>query len=709
LRNTKDKIYFNFSYRALKLLGDGLYSNPWTAISELVANGIDAEATKIYIHINMVDKESSTIEIFDNGYGMNYNDLAERYALIGKNKRTDANLNAVQKNKVMGRKGIGKLAALYLSSKYYLISKVNNTINCWSVDMTNVADDDIPNMKRENTIQIESTKEWSKCSTGTLIKLVDVDLRNIGEQTLDGLKAKIADYYSFEKDTITIFVSFRQKEKEKILFEIVEKQIAFKNFYAFYNNTDIDFTGKLKKNVLLSTNVPTEIEGPREKSFYKKYPKRLIKKEKFNTTGESHFIQEDGKLSEKLFHYEMCGWIGIHATIEKAEAKDNDDLFLRNKAYQPNRLRLYVRNKLAIENFMDYLGNTQAFGKYIEGEIHFDILDANNLPDIATANRQAYKENNDRIQKLVVILKPIVSALIKERIEIGSLIRKEEEKYWKAKEAEERKKAEQEARRAEEASQKARKAEEARQEAEKKYHHAENLRQMYENEVNVRKKQIYFLEGALNVDERTSAYNTHVIKGNAEDIAMNLESILKKHPELKEEYEFQSIAYAINKIIMTVRNFAIINYDFERVLENDDLGYFIEQYFKSIAVEDDIKIEINNTSSSYIRFPYQDITMMLYNIVSNSKKAKATELKVEIYNKNDNLVLKFIDNGLGIKNDINIYNLFELGLSYTHGTGIGLAQIKDLVENKLNGTVTIERNETKGITLKIEVPNENKI
>ncbi|RCX20157.1 hypothetical protein DFR58_102230 [Anaerobacterium chartisolvens] len=47
----------------------------------------------------------------------------------------------------------------------------------------------------------------------------------------------------------------------------------------------------------------------------------------------------------------------------------------------------YVRNKLAIENFLNVINNTQAFVNYIEGEIHFDILDEDDLPDIATSNR----------------------------------------------------------------------------------------------------------------------------------------------------------------------------------------------------------------------------------------------------------------------------------------------------------------------------------
>ena len=57
---------------------------------------------------------------------MDYNDLSTKYTLIGKDKRKDNELTEEIKNQVMGRKGIGKLAALYLSNKYYIISKTKN-------------------------------------------------------------------------------------------------------------------------------------------------------------------------------------------------------------------------------------------------------------------------------------------------------------------------------------------------------------------------------------------------------------------------------------------------------------------------------------------------------------------------------------------------------------------------------------------------------
>ena len=62
------KIPFNFTYFAMKLLGKNLYSNPWTAISEIVANGIDADAKNVYVLIDMRNKEKAIVESFSQEY-----------------------------------------------------------------------------------------------------------------------------------------------------------------------------------------------------------------------------------------------------------------------------------------------------------------------------------------------------------------------------------------------------------------------------------------------------------------------------------------------------------------------------------------------------------------------------------------------------------------------------------------------------------------
>lgn len=425
MQNSDDKIYFNFSYFALRLLGKGLYSNAWTAIAELVANGFDAKATNVKIYINAIDKEHSVIEIFDNGYGMGYNDLSEKYVLIGKDKRDDTALDEKTKNELMGRKGIGKLAALYLSHRYYLISKTKDEVSAWCLDASSAKDSDIPHLDKQDIdkIDIEAKSEWDSFKTGTMIKLTDVDLTNFGEQSLAGLKARLSDFYLLNSLHGTMDVAFLTSKSTKCIFEKVEKSIAFKNMYAFYNNTEYDYASRLSNTVRYRSAVE-EIEAiPRDVV--------ILNTNEFSQTsgGDKRFIQKDGTLTETEIPYEMTGWIGIHSSINKEDAVINDPEYLRNKTYRPNQLRLYVRNKLAVENFLDYVKNTQAFSNYIEGEISFDILDDNRLSDIATSNRQGFIEDDERIVLLIDILKPIISALIKERVKIGHQIREEEKEY----------------------------------------------------------------------------------------------------------------------------------------------------------------------------------------------------------------------------------------------------------------------------------------
>lgn len=190
-KNTDNAIYFDFSYAALKLLGKNLYSNAANAISELVANGLDAKAKNVYVYIDMSDKEHSIIEIIDDGIGMNYNDLASKYVWIGRNKRNDEELLEDEKKNVMGRKGIGKLAALYLSNNYYILTKKKGDliINQWEINLSKYQDSDFPKLDRiSQKITLVNEKLWEKNQQGTAIVLNNVDLRRNGTKRIEALK-----------------------------------------------------------------------------------------------------------------------------------------------------------------------------------------------------------------------------------------------------------------------------------------------------------------------------------------------------------------------------------------------------------------------------------------------------------------------------------------------------------------------------------------
>ncbi len=715
MQNSDNVIFFNFSYFALRLLGKGLYSNHWTAIAELVANGLDAQANNVKIYINMIDKKNSTIEIFDDGIGMNYDDLSEKYALIGKDKRKDRELSDEIKKQVMGRKGIGKLAALYLSNKYYLISKTKNEgESAWCLDASKVKDSDIPHLDRCNIkdVGIECLDEWGRIKTGTMIHLTNVDLTNFGIKTLEGLNARLADFYLTEMINGQIEVCVLLDEKDKRKFQKVRKSIAFKNFYAFFNNTENDFDDKLSSGVQIVTNV--------ESISNIKRPVIKIDSKQFKVSGKQFFHKSNGEFTEQELEYTMSGWIGIHTSIKKEDAILNDPNYLKNKAYRPNQLRLYVRKKLAVDNFLDYLKNTQAFSNYIEGEISFDILDDNELGDIATSNRQGFIENDERIILLIDILKPIINNLIRARIKIANQIHDEVEKYHNAEKAkielerkreeDKRKKAEAEAILIEEEKRRAIVDKEAAEEESKKQkERADKLNVNLGSE----KKRNYFLVDSMDEKQIDFAKRLHMLKINASTMQKNIKNCVMKlqRKRFKEDDAWEwlkKMSYLVSRIQAVLEYGAAANFNTKDEYVFGDVFSFIKEYCDKFLVRNqEIAVETNiiENRSFKIRFVPQDIIIIIDNIVSNSIKHKARNLRINLDVNEIEAKMDFIDNGSGIdSNVVNLDELFEFGKGFTQtGTGVGLYHIKDIVDNNLHGIVKIDSELNNGFTLQIRI------
>lgn len=100
---------------------------------------------------------------------------------------------------------------------------------------------------------------------------------------------------------------------------------------------------------------------------------------------------------------------------------------------------------------------------------------------------------------------------------------------------------------------------------------------------------------------------------------------------------------------------------------------------------------------------YMIWTIILDNVVSNSTKYNANELRVLLGKDEKQYTIDFIDDGDGVSSDIaDLNELFEFGKGYTlTGTGVGLYHIKDIVEKDLQGTVTIESEPQKGFALHV--------
>lgn len=386
---------FSFGYLALKMLGKTLYSNPFAALSELIANGFDANADKVWVYLDLRNKTNSSIVVIDNGGGMSDFVVLNKYLQVGKKNRPDDDTN------MMGRKGIGKLAAFYLSNKYYLITKTEQEKNLYEIDFTKHEDgtkseEDDTYMKKIESLSFPECTLYNKNITGTALFLTNVNFSGYGEKTFAVLEAELAELFCVKNKYIFLKMINEDDDinKEYIL---VQKKIAYKNMSKIYYNLD-NFEEVLKLN-------GKEIEYVEKKEQDTKVFRNVEKYTK---------IPRASCVNGKTISISPIGWIGIHQTINRDIASKNDpENFINSKFYHFNKIRIYVRGKLALENILPYVHNTQYYVNYIEGELECNELDDNLFPDIASSSRQDIDKNDDRFIALLEYVKEIVHSLVK--------------------------------------------------------------------------------------------------------------------------------------------------------------------------------------------------------------------------------------------------------------------------------------------------------
>lgn len=410
-------IKFSMNYYALKTFGRQQYSNSWAALSELIANGFDAHAKNVYLYINMSEKKDSIIEIIDDGCGMDANDLETKYAIIGRNRRLET-----ANDMATGRKGIGKLAALYLTDTYQIISAKDNAITAWKVNVIGKDDKDIPCLEQipQTEVLPNCRNIWTniKKTNGTIIRLLHVDLTKIGERAIEALKHRLSNYFLFDSMNSKLHLCIVSQHTEPISFENVKKEIAFDNMSHIYYSSK-QFIESQKQSFVVNF-----------KDLNKNNKEMTVAREEFvfpetvtnGIPGNKIAISGTGTFYGKTKPYELTGWLGVHSSIDNTPALNNDKRFIRNNFYTPNQIRVYVRNKLANENILGRLNLTGTYANYIEGEVAFDILDDNDFEDIATTNRQDFSVVDERVILLLSLLKGLCRQLVQRRQELADKI-----------------------------------------------------------------------------------------------------------------------------------------------------------------------------------------------------------------------------------------------------------------------------------------------
>ena len=107
----EEKLQLKFDPRTIEHLGIKMYSRLPYALAELIANAYDASAANVSIDLCDSLPEEKNIVITDDGDGMSYEEVQEKFLIIGRKRRDsdDSRLNS-RNRKITGKKGVGKLA-----------------------------------------------------------------------------------------------------------------------------------------------------------------------------------------------------------------------------------------------------------------------------------------------------------------------------------------------------------------------------------------------------------------------------------------------------------------------------------------------------------------------------------------------------------------------------------------------------------------------
>lgn len=353
----------------LKILGPSMYKNIYFILGELIANAWDADAKNVYIII----KDDKVI-LEDDGIGMSYTEGdIKKYLNVGQEtrKNSDESLTSKLRRPKMGRKGLGKLAALSISDPIKVMTVKKNEKSGF-VLTTNIDKNQNGKLKGipEDEINFNYITE-----SGTSIVMDNPRL--ITHKEPSTIAKNISRIFPFTNDGFVIHIMKDDKpeviienSKETIVKDLSTIITLGKEFEDYSINVKPNFTKKIdEKKVVLKLN---NNEG-------KEVEKELIIK----------------------------GWMGTYKDTT-GRKKDISD-------FQDNFVSLYSNSKIGEFNILQSIGRNTITESYVVGELHVDLFEDSDLPDMATSNREGYITSDARYQETLHQARKILDEIIKLR------------------------------------------------------------------------------------------------------------------------------------------------------------------------------------------------------------------------------------------------------------------------------------------------------
>lgn len=379
----------NVDPRILELLGPNLYTNIYYVLAELIANAYDADAKNVYIIANKDD-----IRVEDDGHGMSYKkgEIANylKVAGVSRSKETESFTKSGERRK-MGRKGVGKLAALSVSENVDILTVADGEMSGFVLSRH---PDEGSKLKEipDADITFEHVKEH-----GSAIVMRNPQYRL--HKTLAAVKRNLLKIFPLINADFRIHV-IRGQESEII--------------------------GDFDRNVMAELSTLITL-GDEFSSLIDLVPDIYPEKRTDLVTSSEEkaipMVMKDNQGVEHEYTLKIAGWIGTYKTTRGRKAEMSD--------FPDNFISLFANRKMGEFNVLPVVGQNKLNEVYVVGQLHVDLFELTELPDMALSNRQGYKSDDPRYVAVLDYLRKDLLAEILRKREIFTDIGKAKKKQHK--------------------------------------------------------------------------------------------------------------------------------------------------------------------------------------------------------------------------------------------------------------------------------------
>lgn len=707
------KLKWRFDISTFRLIGRELITDRITALFELVKNCYDANATRVDVVFENVSYDNAVVDdttkevrvnpgskivIEDNGYGMSFEDIRDKWMVIGTaSKRTSPFSPRPFGRRCVGEKGIGRFAVDKLGDKVNIVTKkeeddrwLNVEID-WNSYFNEVSPDEREHIRLftdiENKYDYLDRNEGSGVS-GT--KLIVSSVREFWSK--DDISRfykeanKIVSPYTLLNPPFKIYITAREYgwvekpvEPDKIDFATEEAEITYRDGIqeTLYFDKDKGCIAKKDGPLRIFGGISLKIfyfDENARRNYYRKY-------KDVNNRIDGIKIYRDGIIATPF------------AEAEANPDRKRDILGIDKRLWQDIFNRISTREIIGIlditkdgnpkiidaTNRQDFIDNREyrelkefileQLRAFEELKIYKRELKRASVSDelkTAKENVDTFAHSVNRVIETNPDLKKDLQPLVEQATKAGTSVKRAIEEQKKA---------------------------------EKEY---------------IRKENMYLSIMSL---QEYAIHIAHAVRTSLGKIQRKAEFFDKYYPDPEEEEYFKLYAKEIyqemlvlNQVIDFMLSYSKSGLNFEDLNLNELVSGLFKSYETSLKAEN-IRSIVEIPDNLRINTNRQFFMDILQNMISNSVKALKgvpdKTIKCSGYISENDLILSMSDNGIGIPLEKRewVFGVFNTTTAESGGAGIGLYVVKTRVES-LKGKVEVVDSEfgKVGTTIKITLP-----